>query len=303
MQPVTLPCSDASRARAEPLLATASRVQRWVLVEQCGPWGPPTLPVGRMDAELAAHLTAEAARTGARLLLLRHPPGVLCPQGRQVFVVESQPGRERMLHRHFDDDAELLATHLPGADADGWLPADGPLLLVCTHGRHDRCCAVRGRPVAEALAARWPERTWECSHVGGDRFAANLVVMPEGWYFGQLEPAEAVDAVAGLRQGRLPVGNLRGRSSVTLPVQAAQYFARTALGRDAVDDLQLVRQRDAGPDTWTVLLAGVGGLPDIEVLVHYDRTAEPQLLTCDADEAKVAPRFDCLALTALAVKP
>ena len=47
-----------------------------------------------------------------------------------------------------------------------------PMLLVCTHGVHDTCCAVRGRPVAAALARRWPEATWECSHVGGDRFAA-----------------------------------------------------------------------------------------------------------------------------------
>jgi hypothetical protein len=303
---VTLPCSDAARLRGEPLLATASRVERWLLVEQCGAWGPPSVPLGRMDADLGRHLTAEAARGGARLLLLRHPRGVDCPEGRAVFVVDSRPGHERVLHRHFADDAALTAAMLPLGEpaAEGWTPVDGPLLLVCTHGRHDRCCALRGRPVAEVLSGRWPERTWECSHVGGDRFAANLVVLPEGQYVAQLEASEAVDAVARMLAGRLPVAHLRGRSSLSLPAQAAQHFARTGLGRDGADDLLPGEQEPDGADTWRVLLRGAGcgdeRLPDVEVRVHYDRrAADPALLTCGADEAKVAPQFTCVGMTVL----
>jgi hypothetical protein len=299
---VTLPCSDLARARAEPMLATASRVERWLLVEQCGAWGPPAVPLARMDPALARHLTAEAARGGARLLLLRHPRGVECPPGRHVFVVDSRPGRERVLQRHVLDDADLLAERLPLGEpqADGWTAGDDPLLLVCTHGRHDRCCALRGRPVAEVLAARWPERTWECSHVGGDRFAANLVVLPEGQYIAQLEAAQAVDVVARMDAGRLPLAHLRGRSSLPLPVQAAQHFARTQLDRDGADDLLPAEQAGAGPDTWRVRLAGAVDLPDVEVLVHFERHAtEPARLTCGADQARSAPQFTCQELTTL----
>jgi hypothetical protein len=49
---------------------------------------------------------------------------------------------------------ELLRLTWP--DGGDWQPYDGPLYLVCTHGRHDRCCALRGRPVAKALAAFKP---------------------------------------------------------------------------------------------------------------------------------------------------
>jgi hypothetical protein len=299
---VTLPCSDSARVRREPLLATASRVERWLLVEHCGAWGPASVPLARMDAELGRHLTAEAARGGARLLLLRHPRGVECPPGRNVFVVDSRPGRERVLHQLFTDDDALVDATLPlgEAEAEGWAQVDGPLLLVCTHGRHDRCCALRGRPVAEVLSGRWPERTWECSHVGGDRFAANLVVLPEGQYVGQLEAGEAVEAVARMLAGRLPVAHLRGRSSLPLPVQAAQHFARTATDRDGADDLQLAEQTADGTDTWRIRLRGALDLPDVEVRVRYERTAtEPALLTCGADEAKVAPQFTCVGLTVL----
>ena len=294
---MTLPCSDASRARDEPLLATASRVERWVLVEQCGPWGPPSVPLARMDADLGRHLTAEAARLRARLVLLRHPRGVECPPGRNVFVVDSRPGAEVVLHRHVTDDAELLGLTLPTGPAEGWEPFGEPLLLVCTHGRHDRCCATRGRPVAESLSRRWPGRTWECSHIGGDRFAPNVVVLPEGLYVGRLAAGNAVEAVDGITQGRLPLAHLRGRSSLPSPVQAAQHFARTSLGRDGRDDLAPVGQVATGPDTWDVHLSGDGG-PDVTVRVHFDpRAAEPALLTCGADSAKVPPTFSCLALT------
>lgn len=299
---MTLPCSDAARGRRDPLLATASRVERWLLVEQCGAWGPPSVPLARMDADLGRRLTAEAARGRARLLLLRHPRGLHCPPGRAVYVVDSRPGSELVLRKVFDHDDDLLAADLPigRPEADGWEVVEGPLLLVCTHGRHDRCCALRGRPVAERLAARWPERTWECSHVGGDRFAANLVVLPTGEYVGQLEADDAVDAVAAMLAGRLPLAHLRGRSSLPLPVQAAQHFARTGLHRDDADDLLPISQDADGADTWRIRLRGAADLPDVEVRVHYDSTgAAPALLTCGADSAKVAPQFTCPGLQVL----
>ena len=302
MGPVTLPCSDASRVRGEPLLATASRVERWLLVEHCGPWGPPAVPLARLDGALGRHLTAQATAGRARLLLLRHPRGIDCPPGRTVFTVDSRPGAERVLRRVVLDDDELVGSPLPltGDAPDGWEVVEGPLLLVCTHGKHDRCCAVRGRPVAEALSGRYPERTWECSHVGGDRFAANLVVLPEGWYISRLEAADAATVVADLRAGRLPMDHLRGRSSLPLPVQAAQHFARTRLDRTGADDLALAEQVVEGGNTWTVRLAGALDLPDVEVRVHWEQRAlEPALLTCGAADAVAAPEFTCLSLRPL----
>jgi hypothetical protein len=126
------------------------------------------------------------------------------------------------------------------------------------------------------------------------------VVLPEGQYVAQLEAAEAVDVVARMDAGRLPVRHLRGRSSLPLPVQAAQHFARTETGRDGADDLLPVEQVVAGTDRWRVRLRGAAGLPDVEVQVHYERQAtEPARLTCGAVEAKTAPLFTCTELRTL----
>ena len=298
---MTTLCAQASRERGEPLAATASRVDRWLVVEHRGAWGPQTVPTGRMGRVTASVLAAAASRARARLVLVRRPHGTTDEAGRWVFVVDSRPGAERVRARHVADDAALVevrAGALPAGPAaadgraDGWAEVDGPLYLVCTHGRHDRCCALRGRPVARALAAREPQRTWECTHVGGDRFAANLVVLPDGLYLGRVEADEVVQVVRDLGAGTLPAGRVRGRSSLSLPAQAAQHFARQSSGRWGRADLAPVVQEGAGTDTWRVVLAGPGG-PDVEVVVRYDRggDGQPHRLTCGALEAKAAPLF------------
>ena len=292
-------CSGASRERAEPLIATASRVERWLLVEHRGAWGPEAVPSSRMSISVARALAGIATATRARLLLIRRPAGMARTEGRRVYAVDSRPGAEQISTCRIDVDAELTDLEPPYGIAGraGWEALDGPLYLVCTHGRHDRCCAIRGRPVARTLATRFPDRTWECTHVGGDRFAANVVVLPEGLYLGRVEAEQAVRVVEELAAGRLPAGQVRGRSSLSLPVQAAQQLAREASGRWDADDLAPVGQTGAGVDAWAVRLRGPGG-PDLQVVVRYDRSAGGrELLTCDAARVKSIPLFRQVSLS------
>jgi len=96
-----------------------------------------------------------------------------------------------------------------------------PLLLVCVHGRREVCCAVRGRPVAQALAARWPGQTWECSHLGGDRFAPNVLVVPDGTTYGRLDERQAVRVVDAHLRAEVDTRYLRGSSADPPVTQAA----------------------------------------------------------------------------------
>jgi len=288
-------CAVGSRERDEPVTATASRVERWLLVEHRGAWGPESVPSSRMSKPVARAIAEHASRARARLLLIRRPGRPSAAEGRWVYAADSRPGHERILARRLVDDAELLELVLPfgGGDRSGWSHVDGPLYLVCTHGRNDRCCALRGRPVAHAVAAAHPDRVWECSHVGGDRFAANVVVLPDGLYLGRVEPEDAVGVLAELERGVLPAGLVRGRSSLPLPTQAAQQFAREATGRWGVGDLEATHQESAGPDAWRVVLAD-----SLEVVVAYDRHGDgtAHVLSC-GDPAKTAPRFRLVSLS------
>ncbi|MCW2776422.1 MAG: putative sucraseferredoxin [Frankiales bacterium] len=285
-------CSDLSRARDEPLTATASRVERWLLVEHPGPWGPESVPSSRMDLHVARRLAELAAAGAARLVLVRrHRDEEVGEQGRWVFAVDSRPGSEQVRAVHVDDDDALLDL-APWRDPSGWEVVDEPLYLVCTHGRKDRCCAVRGRPVAHALSAARPGQVWESSHLGGDRFAPNLVVLPEGLYVGHVEASEVVAVVEALEAGTLPDGLVRGRSSLPSPAQAAQHFARAASGRLGRDDLAPVRQEALEDDVWRVVL---DGSPQVDVVVRYVRDGEARVISC-GDPEKVPPSWALVSL-------
>lgn len=153
---------------------------------------------------------------------------------------------------------------------------------MCTHGRHDTCCAVRGRPVAAALAARWPAQTWECSHVGGDRFAANLVVLPDGAYYGDVEPGEAVDVVEAHLRGAMSVRHLRGLSTQPPVVQAAVSATLARFGPAGPRDATCTELTRTAQDAWTVRLACVDPLPAAVTATVTRTRRTPALLTCQA---------------------
>jgi hypothetical protein len=162
--------------------------------------------------------------------------------------------------------------------------AVGPVYLVCTHGGHDACCALRGRPLAQALPAPGPADVWECSHVGGDRFAANVVVLPHGFYYGQV-PGDGSDLVAAHSAGRVALPWLRGRAGVPPPGQAAQHFARGELGLLGIDELpvrgvQALTAPGAEVERWDVTLAGPDG--DVVATVESRPSASAVGLTCRA---------------------
>lgn len=286
-------CAAASAERAEPLFGTASTVGRWLLVEQAGPWGPAGLPESRLDPATRESLRSQAAHLGARPLLIRRHRSTSTDGPRAVFFVESRPGRERVLARTAATEADLLALPL----GEGWTRRVDPLYLVCTHGRHDACCAMRGRPIAAAFDALVPEQTWECSHIGGDRFASNSLVLPAGLYYGRLLPEDVPEVVARTAAGRLLPDFLRGRSSSSLPAQVAQHFARGQLQRDRIDDLTPLRESEISPAVWRVTLRDIVG-GEVQVTVRSTRAAAPQQLTCSATTEAVAPAWELVDLEA-----
>lgn len=186
-----------------------------------------------------------------------------------------------------DDVRELLDVDLTGlADgrSPGLAPHHDPLFLVCTHGRHDACCAERGRPLAAAMAEVAPQETWEVSHIGGDRFAANVLVLPDGLYYGRVSPSAAAALVATHRAGRLDLAHLRGRSSYPFAVQAAEVHLRRETGADKISAVRLERARREGAVTRAVFGSATGRW---EVSVRTE-PGEPRLLTCRAATASPA---------------
>jgi hypothetical protein len=289
-------CSVLARERGDALVATASSASRWLLIEQPGPWGHDALAQSRVDPVVAAALARRSRTEGVRLLLVRRPGDRPADSGRRWAYADGRPGREGLWWSVRARDADLLDAPWDGSVGE---PASGPVYLVCTHGGHDACCALRGRPLARALPGAGPAGVWECSHLGGDRFAANVVVLPHGFYYGQV-PGDGAELVAAHEAGRVALPWLRGRSGLPMPVQAAQHAARAELGLLGVDDLAprgvvTLTPPGAAVERWTVTLAGPHG--DLAVTVESRPAAAAARLTCRARHPAHPREWVLLSLT------
>jgi hypothetical protein len=278
-------CSAEALSRDEPLFATASLVSSWLLLEQPGAWGPEALGESRFPDEVTAEIRSRVGG-GVRILLIRHRDEP--DETRNLFMAYSGGiGRAPWLtSATFTKPEEILDLDLESlvsGDPDGAPTVSGPIYLVCTHGRHDICCADKGRPLYRALSELRPDRTWEVSHIGGDRFAGNLLVLPRGDYFGRLEPEDADSMVAGYEAGRLHLTHHRGRSIQPRLVQAAEHFVRETEGLAGFDDLTVVEYRRASHDRAEVVFDGPDGARFV-VRVSAHELPDPVYLTCRANE-------------------
>jgi hypothetical protein len=239
-------CSERSLQDDEPLAGTAPEAAAWLLVEQDLPWGREALLESRIDSAVAAELSRRAKAVGAKVVLIRRP--ATRPTGpRRVFTAWVGAG-SFLQQLELERDEQLLQLDVErlarGERLDGGADVAGQLTLVCTNGRRDACCALLGRPAADALAAARPDETWECSHLGGHRFAPTILSLPSGACFGRLDPAGAVAAAAALEQGELDLVHLRGIVGRPEPVQAAEAALRERNGLTRLDDVTTLDWRE-----------------------------------------------------------
>jgi hypothetical protein len=291
-------CSGLSADLQEPMAGTASRVSSWLLLEQPAPWGREPLVHGRLPKGLGRALAGRAQAAGVRVVLIRRPDRPN-PALRRCLVAHVGQIERWIEGADLDRPAAVLDLDL-FALAEGRSPGLGPrstepVFLVCTHGRRDPCCAERGRPLARALCAARDD-AWECSHIGGDRFAANLVCLPLGVYLGRLGPAEGLRAVSSLADGRLDLEHLRGWTWLPEDAQVATLALRRETGWDGVDDVRVVA-RHGSPDRRTVDLRGPDGRTyRVDLTIQ---AVDPRRLTCHSASPVVPRTWAVRALTTL----
>jgi hypothetical protein len=285
-------CADLSGEASEPLAATASRVDRWLLVEYRGLWDRDVLGGSLLSAPLKDHLRDQLAKLGhARLLFVKRPER-RAQARRMLYIGSSRPGDERLYALEFERHEDLLEYDFASALLDGatpGVPVEHPIFVVCTHGKRDRCCAKYGRPLYDGLKRTIdPAWVWQSTHVGGDRFAGNVVVLPEGLYFGRVGESDLDPLLDDYFDGRIHLERYRGRSAYTFAVQAAESALREADGLTGIHDVALERVERRG-DGWRVTLRSAAGAREVDVDVELGD--EPVYLTCGSITPQRPRRF------------
>ena len=218
-------CSMDWDAARLPAWGTAKAAQVIVVVEVAGSWG------GEASAD-----SGLPEPEGAACYLIRSPGRhAEEPPRRAVFVSGDFGGQPWLVGGQLTREGAVAFLQGDVADPNrhetfGLAPRDEPVLLVCTNGRRDACCAVRARPVALAAHAAAPQRVWEVSHIGGHRFAPTAIHLPSGQTFGRLSEEDGVrlalaDGAAALSHLFTPTKH-RGRVDLPPAAQVAETWWR-----------------------------------------------------------------------------
>ncbi|HUR82758.1 MAG TPA: sucrase ferredoxin [Thermoanaerobaculia bacterium] len=269
-------CTDAARARGDDNTGTASRVDVWILVELPVTWGRNPIHDAVIPPDVRDALKrASAAIPRSRVVFIRKRVECLGPA--RVYIVRSAP------------EIAMQTLDLPSIDAITSIDFKSlltqhsslitPLVLICTHGQHDSCCGRRGYPLFDALRNHDGFDLWQCSHIGGDRFAANAVVLPWGLYYGPVETRDAAALAQSIARDEILLDAYRGRSTMSRPVQAGETFIRRAtniVGRDA---LRFVSREDLDATHIRVCFAEEDGATHAATIERYV-AVEAAKLTC-----------------------
>lgn len=274
-------CSARSASVGESLIATAPIAACWIIIEQPGPWGRQALLDSRLG-DGPGPLIAERSRgTGTTVVLARHPSRTersFDPATRRAWIAHVAPGSAIVRTGILADPGELLGWDL-AAMARGHLPPFGErsrdaAVFLCTHSGRDACCAVHGRALIDAAHEHGLD-AWECSHLGGHRFAPTALTLPDGCVHGRLDIASLKLVHDSIACGRIHLPTCRGRTALAPPLQCADLAVRDLVGIDeaaALDALPVSHDRAVPLPPAEALAFDPGPQLDVEVR-HADGRA------------------------------
>ena len=249
----SLRCAEWARAVGVEPLGTAGSYPGFLLVEWPLPWPA--------DAGDIPELSGMAPK-GVRLQLI-------VPRGGPQVRLYRTEGEWFSRYTCEDDDAPEVE------------------VLVCTHGRRDRCCGSMGTALAAEL-----DGVVRTSHTGGHRFAPTAVVLPYGTAWAFLD----ADALRRIRDRSGPLDDLlsRYRGCAGLPSSRAQVVERHAFAEIGWDWLDWERRAVDLPDGRTRLEGRSPRGEEAAWEAHVERAGTTPVPRCGeplGDDVKTQPVY------------
>lgn len=248
-------CSERSIALGEQLFGTAKKTTTWLLLEYPYLWSRKAFEESNLPAQLKSYLSAFLDHIpDSRLLLIKNKTALL--QDRiTFFVVNSAENQPRIYQFQFDSYADLedleLTRLLSDPSAISSHLHSEPIFLVCTNGKRDLCCAKYGLPVYDQIAAM-KDMVWQSTHLGGHRFATNVLCFPHGILYGRVDEDSAIPLIDAYVEGNLLLEKYRGRACFDSHVQAADHYLRKQTGMTKIQAYRLAGVEVLKPDRWRV---------------------------------------------------
>ena len=287
-----LPCSQMSSQSGEHLYGTALEVKNWFLLEYSGAWKRDAFLQSALPEEVKEHLRGFLSSFEESRIQLIGGPGP--SKGNLAFYYAHSSEFFPKLYRfEIETYEDLLSINLPELVRIGGIEkfsCSEKLALVCTHGARDGCCAAAGSEVYRELLQKEKISAWRTTHVGAHRFAANIVMLPEGIYYGRVNRENLEDVVFSHLRGEIFLDCYRGRSCFSQTSQVSDYFLRKKLEKLGIYDIRWEFEKDS--EDYTAVEFGVEGKTTVYAIGTVVMNHSVQLRTsCDSQEVKGLPQF------------
>jgi hypothetical protein len=288
-------CTDSAWEYGVRLEGTATRGDIWFLIEYPDRWDAKAFENSKIDLEVKAHIKAVSDQQPfVRTLLIRQPRSR--KHNRLQFFIAQTSAQEPRLYGYelknyrdiLDIDLMSLASGLPG---DPNYLRLGPLFLVCTNGRRDKCCSIYGPEVYQAITKKVGENAWQSSHIGGHNQAPITLFFPYGVNYCHTTPSEAMRLVQAYQQNKIVLHHYRGRVCYETHVQAAEHFWREQTGVLELPGMRVDSVTQLGADQWNVTISDVNRGMMEEVRVERRQSDYEIPITCTGEKLEPVSSF------------
>jgi len=232
-------CSELSLGVKEEMIGTAPRVDLWLLLQYEKAWSKKAFPSSIIpDVVKKRFSEIQNSIPNSRIQLIKRHKN---PEKTIKFYIGVSHDFEPKLYEfglyHYQ---EILDLDIRSIILGSSYLMNEPIFLVCTHGAHDRCCGKFGISIyKESVKRENGFLTWQCTHLGGHRFAPNLLCLPHGIYYGRVGESGLENLISEYKNQNISLEYYRGRSCYSADVQAAEYFLRVKTGITKISSIHL----------------------------------------------------------------
>ncbi|MBN2550643.1 MAG: hypothetical protein JXB15_15870 [Anaerolineales bacterium] len=294
-------CSKLSLDAGEALIGTATPTQTYLLLEYNGAWEEKAFKQSAMPETVKNYLTQQTKTLpAAKLLLIKTRPSHQ-KAGVHFFIASTSEQSPGLYAFHLEKYEALLGIDIPAvlAGEPAYQPqrSDGSLLLVCTNGRRDVCCSREGIPVFNLLhqvAGSSALQVWQSSHVGGHRFAANVLWLPYGLLYGRVNTENALPILQACLNQQVYLPNLRGRNCFREAIQAADYYLRQQTGETNLQAFLFQDIQETLPGQWLIRFSEKNTGRTHPVIIRTEQSSSPVYESCQLDKSTFPVNYQAL---------
>lgn len=290
-------CSVLSKQRDDYLPGSASTYNKLLLVEYDQPWTHKAFIDSNINPLVKKYISDFTHLNKVKLFLVKNAESN--KSNIRIFAFNLDQDKNFQHSIILSNYEEMLSVNLGSLFENNTQPANEIFYLVCTNGKKDKCCSKFGLPVYRELVKR-NKNVWQCTHVGGDRFAPNIIVLPQSLYFGHIMINEIPDFISATENRSIYYTRYRGRSIYRNYEQAAEYFLLRFLNNFSTSAFKLTSSEKITENISAVVFCNQADNCLYRVDVERGLSTEKNFLTCTAIIPNHVPFFKLRSIQQIA---